>query len=188
MTDTIIMYVAAWLFALLIVLSIAIKLEKMVKVIIWNFILWVLCCSIVFVLNLVSNDLWVDAWLWKFLFEIRYVLAYLIYVWWLIFLYYKLSIKTKSQSDVILEKSSYLLFVPLTAIWVCIFPILIYVLPNLCNWITLNEISWNMTNNLYLQKIIIYLPYIFIWYSIVTILAFCDFTKKSWWWSAPTII
>lgn len=188
MTDTIIMYVAVGVVALLVVLSIAIKLDKMVKIIIWNFILWFLCCSIVFSLSLASKDLWTDAWLWKFLFEVRYILSYLMYLWWMIFMYYRLSIKTKSQNDVILEKSSYLLFVPLTAIWLCIFPTLIYVLPNLCEWLSLTEIAWNVTNNLYLQKIIIYLPYIFIWYSLITILAFSDFTKKSWWGSAPTIV
>lgn len=178
MTDNIIMYISWWIFALLIILSIAIKLEKMVKIIIWNYILWFLCCSVVISLNLISNDMWIGEWLWKFLFEIRYILSYLIYIWWLIFLYYKLSIKSKSQSDSILEKSSYLLFVPLTAIWLCIFPMLIYVFPYFCAWQTLSEIAWNMTNNLYLQKVIIYMPYIFIWYAIVTILALSDFTKK----------
>lgn len=180
MTDTIIMYIAAAFIALLVIISLGIKIEKITKIMVWNFMIWFMCCVIVIALNMYITTLWSDTWLYKFLSDARYIIAYLLYIWGLLFIYYKFTIKAKISSDPILEKSSYLIFVPLNSIGLFIMPIMIYVLPYLCNWANIQDIAVWFTNNLYLQKIIIYLPYIFILYTIFSILSFCEFKWDGW--------
>jgi hypothetical protein len=175
MTDTIIMYIAMAVFALSIILSIGIKLEKMTKIIVWNFMLWFLCCSIVICLNLLLSTLWPDEWLYKFITDARYVIVYLLYIWCLILIYHRSTIKSKSHSDPILEKTSYLVFVPINAIWLFLMPLFIYIFPHLIDGYTLSEIASNFTTNLYLQKIVLYFPHILALYTIFTILSFCEF-------------
>ena len=185
MTETIIMYIALAVIALFVILSIGIKLEKMVKVIVGNYMLWFLCCMIVICLNMFLSTLGVDNWLYKFLSDTKYVIAYLLYLWLMILIYHRFTIKSKISADPILEKTSYLIFVPINVVWLCIVPLFIYVFPHLVQWLSLTEIADNFTNNLYLQKIIVYLPHIFAVYSILTILSFCEF--KWGWWDSPSI-
>jgi len=175
MTDTIITYIAVAVFALFVILSIGIKLEKMVKVIVWNFILGFLCCSIVICLDITLSGMWADTWLYKFLMDARYVIAYLVYIWCLILIYHRFTIKSKLPIDPILEKSSYLIFVPINAIWLCIMPLFVYIFPHLISWLSLGDIAANFTNNTYLQNIVIYFPHILMVYTVFTILAFCEF-------------
>lgn len=181
MTDTIIMYIAVAIIALLVILSLGIKLWKMIKIIVWNFMLWFLCCMLVVSLNMYISTLWVDSWLYKFLYDARYIFAYLLYIWGLLFIYYKFTIKAKISEDPILEKTSYLIFVPLNTIWLFIMPIMIYVLPQLCIWVDIYDIATWFANNIYLQKIITYSPHIFVLYAFICILSFSEFkSDKSW--------
>lgn len=183
MTDTIIMYIAVAVFALFVILSIGIKLEKMVKVIVWNFMLWFLCCSIVICLNISLSNIGADTGLYKFLMDARYVIAYLVYIGCLILIYHRFTIKSKLPIDPILEKSSYLIFVPINAIWLCVMPLFVYIFPHLVSWLSLSDIASNFTNNIYLQDVVLYFPHILAIYTLLTILAFCEFR---WWdgWSS----
>lgn len=180
MTDTIIMYIAIAVFALCIILSIGIKLEKMVKIIVWNFMLWFLCCSIVICLNLLLSTMWTDTGMYKFITDARYVIAYLIYIGCLILIYHRFTIKAKIHSDPILEKTSYLVFVPINAIWLFLIPLFIYIFPHLIDGSSLVDIAGNFTNNIYLQKVVIYFPHILAIYTIFTILSFCEFRWWDW--------
>lgn len=187
MTDTIILYLVVWVAMILAVLAIAIKLEKMVRVIVWNYILWFLCFFTVVSLYTLWNNIGWDAWFGKFLIESRYFVAFLLYMLWRFFAYHNFSVKIKWHWDLVMENISYLLYVPLTVIGTILTVMVIIVWPMVRSWSTLATAAADITNNLYLQQAIIYLPELFVAYTIVTFLAFCDFKLKWGGGWSPTI-
>lgn len=187
MTDTIILYIAVWVLMVLVVLAIAIKLERMVRVIVWNYVLWLLCFFVVVSLYTLGNNIWWDVWFGKFLIESRYFVAFLLYIVWRFFAYHNFSVKIKSSSDIVIEKISYLVYVPLTVIGTILTIVFIIVWPMVRAWSTLSEVAVQVTNSTNLQIAINYLPELFVLYTLVTFLSFCEFKWKSGWWS-PTIV
>lgn len=126
MTDSIITYIIIVIIAALIILSSIIWLEKMIKIILWNYILSSICLALsqsinLFIKYLENNPDWktfgiANDWFSTFLNNWQTTIIMIIY-WILLFIIYQKSkISVKIPEDEILQKSLYLFFVPLTVI------------------------------------------------------------------------
>ena len=158
MTETLILYIILWIIAILTVLSFAIWLKKMIKVILWNYVLWVLCfaasVSIDSTINVLSNS-----WFSNFLSDSKSIIILIVYAILLFLVYHKSKISINIPQDQIMQKSLYLIFVPLTVFSMCLTILIIFLWSDLFNYVSLvNFANW-FSQNLYLQTFIIYIPY-----------------------------
>jgi hypothetical protein len=178
MTDTLIIYLLTWLAAFVFVLAIAIWIERMTRIIIWNYILWFFCFFIWVAIAIWINNFWWDSWFWKFLYDTKWFILFAIYAWLLYLIYAKWKFTIKISSDIIVEKASYLIYVPLTAIGTFMTIILIFFWPDVFLGKTLTQIAQDFTQNQYIQWFIINIPYIFICHWLASIITFCEFKWK----------
>jgi len=125
------------------------------------------------------SSYWWDSWFWKFLYDTKWIILFIIYAWLLFFIYARWKIKISLPADPILEKASYLIYVPLTAIGIFMTIILIFFGPDVFLWKTLTQIAQEFSTNQYIQRFIINIPYIFIVHGLATILTFCEFKWKN---------
>jgi hypothetical protein len=180
MTEDIIIYIIIVVIWGLAVLSMTIWLEKMIKIILWNYILSSICLaasqSINLLINYLNSNPWLiffgikNDWLASFLYNGQTTIIMIIYLLLLWTIYKKSKISVNIPQDEILKKSLYLFFVPLTVIslvltiqiaimWIWVF--------NTETWIGI----WNiMINNIYLQTFIKNTPIWILLHWLATIL------------------
>ena len=177
MTDKLYIYCILWAVAILCVLAFSLKLEKMVQIIIWNFILGFLFFSLWFCLDLTVKSSW-NSSIQSFFSDAKNLILLLLYLLFFFFFVYRRSkIRIDFSSDPLIYKPLYLAFVPLTAISMIITIWLITLWGNAFSLWALASIS-DFTQNIYLQKIILNFPYIFCAYSFVSLLAITDLKVK----------
>ena len=177
MTDKLYIYCILAVVAILCVFAFALKLEKMVQIIVWNYVLGVLFFSLWVCLDLLvkSNPGWsvqsffVDAKVW--------ILLVLYWLFFFFFVYRRSKIRIDFSWDPLIYKPLYLAFVPLTVVSMAV-TIWVVVL-----WLNAFSISvlWSIsdfTQNEYLQKIILNFPYIICWYAFISLLAITDLKVK----------
>lgn len=177
MTDKLYIYCILAVVAILCVFAFALKLEKMVQIIVWNYVLGVLFFSLWVCLDLLvkSNPVWsvqsffVDAKVW--------ILLVSYWLFFFFFVYRRSKIRIDFSWDPLIYKPLYLAFVPLTVVSMAV-TIWIVVL-----WLNAFSISvlWSIsdfTQNEYLQKIILNFPYIICWYAFISLLAITDLKVK----------
>ena len=177
MTDKLYIYCIIWVIAILCVFAFALKLEKMVQIIVWNYILWVLFFSlwVCFDLAVKANPGWsiqsffVDAKIW--------ILLLLYWLFFFFFVYRRSKIRIDFSWDPLIYKPLYLAFVPLTVISMAVTIWIITLWLNAFSISVLWSIS-DFTQNEYLQKIILNFPYIVCWYSFISLLAITDLKVK----------
>lgn len=177
MTDTLYIYCILWVIAILCVLAFALKLEKMVQIIVWNYVLWWLLFSLWFCLDLAVKasgksgvqSFFSDAKIWILL------VVYLLFFFF--FVYRRSKIRVDFSSDPLIYKPLYLAFVPLTVISMVVTIWLIILWWNAFSLWALSSIS-DFTQNIYLQKIIVNFPYIVCAYSFISLLAISDLKVK----------
>jgi len=164
MTEDIIIYIIIIIIGALIILSVTIWLEKMIKIILWNYILASICLawsqSINLLINYLNNNPWLkflgikNEWLANFMLNWQTTIIMIIYASLLWIIYKNSKITVSIPQDEILKKSLYIFFIPLTVISF-ILTIQIAIL-----WVSIfNENSviwvWNIIiNNIYLQTFI----------------------------------
>lgn len=185
MTDKLYIYCILWVVAILCVLAFSLKLEKMVQIMIWNYILWLLFFSLWFCMDLalVSEEL---SPVQSFFVESKSRILLLLYwILFFFFVYRRSKIRIDFSSDPLIYKPLYLAFVPLTVISMLVTIWFIGLWTNAFSLATLNSIS-EYTQNIYLQKIILNFPYIICGYCFLSLLAITDLKFKvkvsvSWW-------
>lgn len=165
---------------MLVIFSVTIWLEKMIKIILWNYILSSICLaasqSINLLINYLNSDPWLNFfgikndWLANFLSNWQTTVIMIIYAALLWTIYKKSKISVNIPQDEILKKSLYLFFVPLTVISF-ILTIQIAIM-----WIGVFSINdsigiWDIIiNNIYLQMFIKNTPLWILLHWIATIL------------------
>ena len=177
MTDKLYIYCILWVIAILCVFAFALKLEKMVQIIVWNYVLGVLFFSlwVCFDLAVKANPGWsiqsffVDAKIW--------ILLLLYWLFFFFFVYRRSKIRIDFSWDPLIYKPLYLAFVPLTVISMAVTIWIITLWLNAFSISVLWSIS-DFTQNEYLQKIILNFPYIVCWYSFISLLAITDLKVK----------
>lgn len=177
MTDKLYIYCILWVVAILCVLAFALKLEKMVQIIVWNYVLGSLFYSLWFCLDLAVKSsgnsgvqsFFSDAKIW--------ILLVLYVAFFFFFVYSRSKIRIDFSSDPLIYKPLYLAFVPLTVVSMIVTIWLIVLWWNAFSLWALNSIS-DFTQNIYLQKIIVNFPYIICAYSFISLLAITDLKLK----------
>lgn len=177
MTDKLYIYCILWVIAILCVFAFALKLEKMVQIIVWNYVLWILFFSLWVCMDLAirANPGWsvqqffVDAKVW--------ILLLLYWLFFFFFVYRRSKIRIDFSWDPLIYKPLYLAFVPLTVLSMMVTIWLVALWLNAFSVSVLWSIS-DFTQNEYLQKIILNFPYIICWYSFISLLAISDLKVK----------
>lgn len=126
MTEQAIIYVVVGVIWLLVVLSFAIGIEKMIKVILWNYILGSICLaasqSIDFLVNFLSKDPTLKfaglthESLWNFFADGKTVIVLVLYVLLLVLIYRTSRIHIRIPQDNAIQNWLFILFVPLTVL------------------------------------------------------------------------
>lgn len=126
MTDSIITYIIIVIIAALVILSSIIWLEKMIKIILWNYILSSICLALsqsinLFIKYLENNPDWKIFWIsndWFSTFLNNWKTTIIMIIYWILLfiIYQKSKISIKIPEDEIIQKSLYLFFIPLTVI------------------------------------------------------------------------
>lgn len=180
MTQDIIIYIIIVLIWALVILSVTIWLEKMIKIILGNYILSSICLAASQSINLLINYLNTDPWLRffgiknnalaNFLLNWQTTIIMIMYAGLLWTIYKKSKISVNIPQDEILKKSLYIFFVPLTVIS------FILTIQIAITWISIFNINnaieiWNiLIDNIYLQIFIKNTPLWILLHWIATIL------------------
>lgn len=177
MTDRLYIYCILWVIAILCVLAFSLKLEKMVQIILWNFVLGLFFFSLWFCMDLVVKTSG-NSWVQSFIVDAKvWILLVLYLLFFFFFVYRRSKVRIDFSSDPLIYKPLYLAFVPLTAISMIVTIWLIALWVNAFSLWTLNSIS-DFTQNEYLQKIILNFPYIICGYCFIALLAITDLKLK----------
>lgn len=180
MTQDIIIYIIIVIIWALAILSVTIWLEKMIKIILWNYILSSICLAASQSINLLINYLNNNSWLMffgikndalsNFLLNWQTTIIMIIYAGLLWAIYKKSKISVNIPQDEILKKSLYIFFVPLTVIS------FILTIQIAITWISIFSVNnsieiWNIIiDNIYIQMFIKNTPLWILLHWIATIL------------------
>ena len=169
MTQELITYIFVGALSIFVILSFAIGLEKMIKIILWNYILWGICfaasASIDLAISTSSGD-----WFVNFMTNGKSFIVLILYAVLLALIYHKSKITIDIPSDQIMQKSLYLFFVPMTVLSMCLTVEIILLGTNVLSQTSLVwAVEW-FTNNIYLQQFIINTPYWVLLHWLATII------------------
>ncbi|HOQ78944.1 MAG TPA: hypothetical protein PKX34_02905 [Candidatus Absconditabacterales bacterium] len=169
MTQTLITYLLAGGVAVIVVLSFIIGLDKMIKIILGNYILGTLSVAISTSIDLAINTMG-ETGLAKFLADGKLTIIFVVYVVLLFLIYRTSKINVDISGDQIMQKSLYILFVPMAVLSIVLTLEIIFLGIDILDPIKLIEIAKGFTNNIYLQKFILNTPYLILVHALVTVL------------------
>lgn len=126
MTERLILYVIIWIIGLLSVFSLVIGIEKMIKIVLWNYILSSICLAASQSLDLLINFLNATpeaklAWityksLWAFFAEANTTIILVLYIVLLVVIYRSSRIHIHIPLDPAMQKWLHLLMIPITVL------------------------------------------------------------------------
>ena len=119
-------YIVIWIIWILAVFSFVIWVNQMVKVILWNYVLWIICMatsqSIDILTNFFNENINLSFfWLWydtlaSFFSSWKVTLVLLLYAVWLVIIYKKSTISIRFPADANIMKAIQILLVPMTVL------------------------------------------------------------------------
>jgi hypothetical protein len=169
MTESLITYIFLGVIAIFVILSFAIGLEKMIRIILGNYILWLVCfatsASIKLAIETSTNETFV-----KILTNWESFIILFVYLLLLFLIYHKSKINIDIPNDQIMQKSMYLFFVPLTVLSMCLTLEIILLGTNILSQEFLLWAVEGVTNNIYLTQFIVNTPYWILIHAVATIL------------------
>ncbi len=174
MTQTLMTYLLAGIIAIFVVLSFVIGLEKMIKIILWNYVLWSICFAASASIDLTINTMW-NSWFAKFLQDGKSTIILIMYAVLLFLIYHKSKISIDIPSDQIMQKSLYLIFVPLTVLSMCLTLEIILLWTSLLSYKSLLSVAQWFSKSVYLQQFIINTPYWILLHWLATIFITSEF-------------
>lgn len=181
MTDTAITYIFLILLAILVILGFVIGNEKMIKIILGNYILATLCLAANQSLDLLVQFLSMTPTLKilglsyekisSFLVQWKMSIVLIFYLLLLFLMYHKSKIRISFPTDEILKKTFSLFLVPLTVISIILTLEIVILGMNSLNPTNLELLAREFTNNIYIIKFVVFTPlWIFIhWLATVLI-------------------
>lgn len=180
MTDSIITYIVVSIMWILVIFSFSIGIEKMIKIILWNYILGSICLAATESIRLIINYLnltpdlkfiWLTyKALWTFLTNWHTTIILIFYIILLVLIYKKSSINVKIPMDEWLKKILYILFVPMTVISVILTLQIAIMGIGVLNFEILQNFANNLTKNIYIYKFLTLTPVWILLHWIATIL------------------
>jgi len=169
MTQSLITYLFVWIIAVFVVLSFAIGLEKMIRVILWNYILWGICFAASASIDLAISST-ESVGVANFLSNGQSTIVLILYALLLFVIYHKSKINIDIPTDQIMQKSLYLFFVPLTVLSMCLTLEIILLGTNILSQSSLLWVAEWFTKNIHLQQFIINTPYWVLIHGLATII------------------
>lgn len=168
MTEMMVNYLIFWLLIVLIVFSIVIWIEKMIKIILWNYILSSICLATSQSLHLLINQLalspeiktlWIlNSKLSQILTDWQTTIILVLYVVLLVIVYHKSKIKIDTPDDDSTKKLIHLLLVPLTVLSIIITFQTVLMWINIVNIQSIQSIANSISSNPYLFNFINWTP------------------------------
>ncbi len=168
MTETMVNYLIFWLLIVLIVFSIVIWIEKMIKIILWNYILSSICLATSQSLHLLINNLslssqlktfWIlNSKLSQILADWQTTIVLVLYVVLLVIIYHKSKIKIDTPDNETTKKVIHLLLVPLTVLSIIITFQTVLMWINIVNIESIQTIANSISANPYLFNFIRWTP------------------------------
>lgn len=126
MTENFILYIIVWIIWLLSVFAFVVGVEKMIKIVLGNYILWSICLaasqSIDFLVNFFNatpelKTAWITfKTLWTFFADGKTIIVLILYAVLLVVIYKTSKIHVHLPEDPAMNKWLYILFVPLTVL------------------------------------------------------------------------
>lgn len=126
MTEQLLLYITVWIIWLLAVFSFAIGIEKMIKIVLWNYILGSICLAVSQSLQLLINFLntspelkfagFTYKSLWLFFADGKTTIVLIVYVILLVVIYKNSKIHIYIPEDPAVQKWLFVVFVPLTVL------------------------------------------------------------------------
>ncbi len=168
MTQSLITYIFVGVIAIFVILSFAVWLEKMIKIILWNYILWGICFATSASIELIISTSGSDGFV-SFMTSSKSFIVLILYAVLLALVYHKSKITIDIPTDQIMQKSLYLFFVPMTVLSMCLTLEIILLGTSV---LSQNTLVWTVewfTNNVYLQQFIVNTPYWILLHGIATI-------------------
>ncbi|MFA5748070.1 MAG: hypothetical protein WC872_03050 [Candidatus Absconditabacterales bacterium] len=180
MTDSIITYIVVSIMGILVIFSFSIGIEKMIKIILGNYILGSICLAATESIRLIINylnltpDLKFIGLTYKalgtFLTNGHTTIILIFYIILLVLIYKKSSINVKIPMDEGLKKILYILFVPMTVISVILTLQIAIMGIGVLNFEILQNFANNLTKNIYIYKFLTLTPVWILLHGIATIL------------------
>lgn len=177
MTESLITYIFVGIIAIFVILSFAIGLEKMIRVILWNYILGWICfaasASMKLAIETSQNESLVN-----FLTNGQSFIILVLYALLLFVIYHKSKINIDIPTDQIMQKSLYLFFVPLTVLSMCLTLEIILLGTDILSQDFLLWALEGFTNNIYLTQFIVNTPYWILIHAVATIIVTSEMKTK----------
>ncbi len=169
MTDTVVTYIFLFSIAILVVLAFVIGTEKMVKVILGNYILTIICLAWNQSLDILTQFLTTIPQtkiltiittqdIANFLSSGKTIIIFILYFLLLLLMYQKSKIRINLPSDEILQKTFSLLLVPLTVVSFILTLFIVFFWINVLNPESLAIFARWFTNNTYIIQSIVLMP------------------------------
>jgi len=149
----------------------------MVRIILWNYILWGICFAASASIDLAINSAQ-NVWFANFLSSGKATIVLILYALLLFLIFHKSKITIDMPWDQIMQKSLYLIFVPLTVLSMCLTLEIILLGTNLLSQTSLLWVVEWFTKNIYLQEFIINTPYWILIHGLATVVITSEFKTR----------
>jgi hypothetical protein len=177
MTQDVITYIFIWVIALFVILAFAIWLKKMIKIILWNYILWGICFAASASIDLAISTSTNDWFIW-FMTSGKSIIVLILYIALLALIYYKSKITIDIPTDQIIQKSLYLFLVPMTVLSMCLTVEIVLLGTNILSYNSLLlTVEW-FTKNIYVQQLILNTPYLVLLHWLATVIITSELKTK----------
>ncbi len=180
MTDTVIIYWIILLVAILVIFSFSIGSDKMIKIILGNYILGILCLaanqSITILITFLESTPTLKALgftyqdLATFLQNGKITIVLVLYILFLLLLYSKSKIRISLPDDEILKKSLYIILVPLCVTSIILTFEIVLMGINSIDTQSLQKLAFSLTTNDYLYQFITLTPLWILIHGVATVL------------------
>lgn len=180
MTDSLLNYIIIGVASILAIFSFVMWIEKMIKIILGNYILAAICLSVSEVLNMIITFLNTDPdakliWismtkLANFLSNSKITIILMIYWWLLIFIYLKSKLSIRLPQDDNIVKWLYFIIVPMTVVSIILTLQIAFMGIKAFDIVHLQTITETLWPNNYVYKFFSLTPLRFFLHGIVTIL------------------
>lgn len=180
MTDTLVTYIFFLLVAVLVILAFVIGNEKMIKILLWNYILATLCLAANQSLEILTQFLMITPNLEimnisyesivNFIVAGKTSIVLILYLLLLLLMYQKSKIRIILPSDEILQKTFSLFLVPLTVISLVLTLEIVILGMNSLNPASLQILALEFTNNYYIVNFIVLTPVWILLHGLATVL------------------
>lgn len=180
MTQEIITYIIVALLWIFTIASFVIGIEKMIKIILWNYILGTICLAASQSINLWVNYMNSDpegktigilnSKLAVFIWDARIIIILILYAALLVLIFHKSKIYISLPMDDLTQKSLYLVFVPLTVLSIILTLQIAIIWPQAMNIQDLEKIASWLAENKYLYGFLTMTPVRMLLHGIATII------------------